>query len=78
MKDKKDRTVAKTETGGNIDGYIRQLSPEQGYALLDKQTRQHFGISANEFIEAWRAGKFRDEEKYPEAVGLAMMIPLAV
>ena len=58
--------------------HIREISREEGYKLLNRQTRRYLGMSAAEFIEAWRTGKFRDEREFPEAVRLAMMIPLAV
>jgi hypothetical protein len=54
------------------------LNRDEGYAFLDRLTRKHFEMSASEFIEAWKSGQFQDENEYPEAVRLAMMIPLAV
>jgi hypothetical protein len=60
------------------DGAIYGLSQEQGYALLDRLTQKHLEMSAGDFILAWRAGQFKDEREHPEAVRLAMMIPLAV
>jgi len=62
---------------GAVNGHVRQFDTKQGYALLDRQTKRILGITAAEFIDAWREGKFRDEDEYPEAVRLAMMIPLA-
>jgi len=60
------------------NGHDGGLNQEQGYALLDRLTRKHLNIDASTFIQAWRDGRFQDESKYPEAVRLAMMIPLAV
>ncbi len=62
----------------NVNGHIRQSSRAEGRKLLDRQTQRHLGISADEFIAAWRAGKYRDEDENPEVVQLAMMIPFAV
>lgn len=59
------------------NGYIRQVDREEGYAMLDHLTRKHMQMSAREFIERWEAGQFRDEDEFPEATQLSMMIPLA-
>lgn len=67
----------RTTNGTNGNGYIRTVTPREGYRLLDKLTKQHYGLTAGEFIDAWQAGGFRDEYEYPDAVRLAMMIPLA-
>lgn len=52
------------------------LDKSEGYRMLDRLTQKHFNLSADEFIAAWRSGKLHDENEYPEAVRLAMMIPL--
>ena len=54
---------------------ISMLDKSEGYRMLDRLTQKHFNLSADEFIAAWRSGKLHDENEYPEAVRLAMMIP---
>ena len=61
----------------NGNGSIHQVSRAEGLALLEAQTQKWLGMSARDFIAAWQDGKFRDEHEHPEAVRLAMMIPLA-
>lgn len=58
-----------------IDSRIKRRASE-GYKMLDRLTGKHFDLSADEFIVAWQAGKFHDENEHPEGVRLAMMIPL--
>ena len=53
-----------------------EVSPDEGRRLLDSQAREYFGISGAEFIRRWEAGDFDDEDACPEAVRLAMLIPL--
>lgn len=60
------------------DGRSSELTPGEGREILNRQTLRHLGMSAEEFIEAWRAGKLRDRQEDPEVARLAMMIPLAV
>jgi hypothetical protein len=61
----------------NNGSYIRELDPSQGLALLDKQTRRYLNMSAQEFIDAWHAGKLRDRQEEPQVARLASLIPLA-
>lgn len=56
---------------------VRELSREQGVALLDRQTRRALGMSAEEFIRAWQAGRFDDDPDQPELMRLAALIPFA-
>lgn len=58
----------------NGNGY--ELSPEQGQALLDARARVYFGISGDEFVRKWNLGDFADEDACPEAIRVAMLIPL--
>ena len=65
------------QLNGHTDG-VHGLSQQEGYALLDRLTQEHLNMSASDFIAAWRDGQFQNENDCPEAVRLAMMIPLAV
>ena len=62
----------------NGNGHVREVTQEEGYALLDKLAKRYLQMSGQEFIDRWRDGQLRDETKFPEAVRLSMMIPLAV
>ena len=59
------------------DEQIRELTREQGVALLDKQTRRVLGISAEEFVRLWEAGHFDDDPDQPELMRLVALIPFA-
>lgn len=56
--------------------HVEEISPEEGWELLDSQAREYFGVGAAEFIRKWDAGEFDDEDACPEAVRVAMLIPL--
>jgi len=60
-----------------VAGQIRELSREEGIALLERQTRRALGMSAEEFIHAWHAGKFDDDPDQPELMRLVALIPFA-
>jgi hypothetical protein len=57
------------------NGYI-DLTEEQAYALLDREAHRYLGMSAQEFIEAWEAGKFDDDPDQPNVMYVAMLLPL--
>lgn len=60
------------------NGHFKEITAREGREILNRETCLHLGMSADEFIELWRAGKLRDREEEPEVARLAMMIPLAV
>ena len=68
----KGRGVATAEQGVEV----RELTREQGRALLDKAARRYLGMSGEEFIRRWEAGEFADDDRY-QVVHLAMLLPFA-
>lgn len=54
---------------------LRILTEEEGKELFDKQAR--LNMSGDEFIVAWREGRFADDPDRPEIVFLAMLMPFA-
>ncbi len=54
----------------------RMLTEEEDREMKEKLARKNFGMSLNEFTEAWKAGKFdNDRERHGKVVALAMMLP---
>jgi hypothetical protein len=53
---------------------VREASSEEGRALLDKMAHDLLSISADEFIEAWDRGDYRDSED-PRVVRVSMLLP---
>ncbi len=62
--------MATTETDN-----IRELSPEQGRELVDKEARRRLGMSGDEFIAAWKEGRFAGPER-TDVMEVAMLLPL--
>lgn len=54
-----------------------ELSREEGLTLLDRQARRYLGMSGDEFVQAWRDGKFDQQSDRPEVMRVAMLLPLA-
>lgn len=48
------------DAGGDEGGVI-EVSPEETRKLLDEAARELFGISGDEFVRRWKAGKYKDE-----------------
>jgi hypothetical protein len=59
------------------NGQIRELTREEGKALLDTAARRYLDMSADEFIQAWESGKFDDDPDQPDVMYVAMLLPLA-
>jgi hypothetical protein len=56
---------------------VRELTLEEGRALVDRLARRHLGISGEAFMRAWEAGELDAQAERPEIVHLAMLLPLA-
>lgn len=56
---------------------INEVSAEEGHTILDRAARRYLGMSAEEFIAAWNAGKFDDDPDRPEVMRVAMLLPFA-
>ncbi|MXY20591.1 MAG: hypothetical protein F4Y49_04560 [Dehalococcoidia bacterium] len=52
------------------------LTEEEEQAVMENLAQAKFNMSLEEFIAAWRAGKFDDDyERHSDVVGLAMKLP---
>lgn len=55
---------------------VRFLSEQEFLAMKEKLAQKRFGMSLEEFTEAWKAGEFDDDsERHGDVVSLAMMLP---
>ena len=54
---------------------IREVSPEEGWELLDRQARKRLGMSGEEFVRKWEADEFEDSDQ-SDILLIAFMIPL--
>lgn len=59
------------------DRQVRELTVEEGRALVDRLARRHLGMSGEAFMRAWDAGEFDEQTERPEVVHIAMLLPLA-
>jgi hypothetical protein len=59
------------------DDHIRELTHEEGVALLDRAARHYLQMSAQDFIRAWEAGDFDADPDRPEVMYVAMLLPFA-
>lgn len=62
------------EAESQID--VRELDESGAREVLDRQARRYLGMSGEDFISAWDAGRFRDDSDRPEVVRVAMLLPL--
>lgn len=69
-----DRPLTDEELG--LPG-VHLLTPEEGWAILDRQARRWLGISAQEFVDGWNRGDFIEREEDPDVYNVSMLLPLA-
>ena len=56
----------------------RILTEEESLAMRENLARKYFDMSLDEFKEAWKSGKFDDDqERHGDAIFLATMLPEA-
>ena len=53
---------------------IHEVSPEEGWEILDRQARERLGMSGEEFIRKWEANEFEDPDQ-SDIIFLSFMIP---
>lgn len=53
---------------------VDEFSPERQHELLDREARQSFNLTAEEFAQKWHAGEFRGDDD-PKATQVAMLLP---
>ena len=52
------------------------LTEEEGQAMFDRAAQYYLGMSGEEFLRCWDAGKWDDPDDYPEVMAVALLIPL--
>jgi hypothetical protein len=57
-------------------GQVKELTADEGRRLLEERVREAFQIDLDEFIRRWRAGAYGDPDDNPEALELAMLLPI--
>lgn len=55
---------------------IREVSREEGLAIIDRQARRYLNMSGEEFARRWQAGEFKDDPDRPGLMHVAMLLPL--
>jgi hypothetical protein len=57
---------------------VKWVSKAEFATMVDARARRLLGISANQFISRWKAGKYRtlDSDRCPGVVELAILAPL--
>ena len=66
-------TQASHTTQGIPQG--RSLTKEEAREVQENLAQTNFSMSLEEFVTAWKAGKFDDRKTHNKAVSLAMLVP---
>ena len=68
--------LTKTSDISHETSEIRFLTEEEDLAMKEELAQKNFGMSLDQFIDAYQSGQFdNDEERHNEVVSLAMMLP---
>lgn len=59
----------------DIEG-VEELTPEKSRDLFERQARRYLNMSGDEFVEAWREGKFADREDEEAVAHVVKLLPL--
>ena len=59
------------------NGYIQDLSSEDGRDLFDRQARRYLGVGGEEFLRRLEAGEYGDPDDDPRVMRLVMLLPFA-
>ena len=52
------------------------LTEEEDRSIMEDLAQTNFGMSLDEFIRAWKSGKFdNDKRRHGDVISLAMMTP---
>jgi hypothetical protein len=52
------------------------ISAEERWAIFDAHARRFLNMSGQEFLAAWKEGKFTGKEDDPDVLDVAMLLPL--
>jgi hypothetical protein len=64
-----------TDTTETLVPEVEELDRDAGRALLDEAARHYLGVSGDEFMSAWDAGKYDSDPDRPEVMRVAMLLP---
>ena len=60
-----------------VGSEVRELTPEEGWAILDVNAQAELGISGEEFLRRFDAGTLPTEDECPAISRVIMLIPFA-
>lgn len=54
---------------------MREVSREEGLAMLDRRARRRLGISGAEFLRRWESGVYAADPDQPGVIDVALLLP---
>jgi len=62
----------------DIEPGIHFVSDEEGRAILDNAARHYLNMSGEEFLRAWKEGRFTENgDTDPKVAWVSMLVPFA-
>lgn len=72
-----EKEIAVQQEASQANGYIKDLTSEEGRDLFDRKARQYLDVSGDEFIRRLEAGEYGDPDNDPKVMRLVMLLPFA-
>lgn len=54
---------------------LKYVTPEEGAEILDREAREHLGMSGEEFVRRYEAGELDDDDYDFHVMRISMLIP---
>jgi hypothetical protein len=67
-------TVADPNTAADVPP-VREVTFEEGLAMLDRRARRRLGISGAEFLRRWDTGQYVADPEQAGVIEVAMLLP---
>jgi hypothetical protein len=67
--------MSKSVLKNRQESRIQMLNPKEANELFDNTVQSYLGITADEFMEGYRKGEYKDACNNPRLLKVLMMIP---
>lgn len=55
---------------------VHELTEKEAWELIERQTQRYLKMSAQQFVDAWREGRFKGEADRPAVMRIATLLSL--
>ena len=67
--------VVEDDLDSGDEATVHYLTPEESWDVFDRAARYYLGMSGEEFIDAWDAGRFDADPDRPALIRVSLLRP---